>query len=166
MPAAESPARRIRWNPSSTAGSHEPPEAVRALHAAILKSAAAQRQLDARLLRLFREMDQLDGHRAYVCITMTDYVGLILGIDPMAARERMRVARALGRLPRIEAALAEGRISYAKARAVTRVAQPETETGWLEEAGLPALYSNSEAGRCLIYVGTEGRESGGRLWMA
>ncbi len=45
------------------------------------------------------------------------------GIDLGAARERIRVAHALGKLPRIAAALAEGRLSYAKARAMTRVAR-------------------------------------------
>jgi len=37
------------------------------------------------------------------------------------------VARALGTLPRLAEALARGEISYAKVRAVTRVATPETE---------------------------------------
>jgi 5-methylcytosine-specific restriction endonuclease McrA len=44
-----------------------------------------------------------------------------------AARERLRVARALGTLPALAAALARGELSYAKARALTRVATPETE---------------------------------------
>jgi hypothetical protein len=37
------------------------------------------------------------------------------------------VARALGTLPLLAAALARGEVSYAKVRAVTRVATPETE---------------------------------------
>jgi hypothetical protein len=44
-----------------------------------------------------------------------------------AARERVRVARALGTLPRLAEALARGELSYAKVRALTRVATPETE---------------------------------------
>ena len=44
-----------------------------------------------------------------------------------AARERVRVARALGALPRLADALAHGELSYAKVRALTRVATPETE---------------------------------------
>ena len=39
----------------------------------------------------------------------------------------MRVARALGTLPRLARALARGELSYAKVRALTRVATPETE---------------------------------------
>src|SRR2546427_12168865 len=50
-----------------------------------------------------------------------------VGLDPGAARERVRVARALGSLPRLAHALARGELSYAKVRALTRVATPETE---------------------------------------
>jgi hypothetical protein len=39
----------------------------------------------------------------------------------------VRVARALGTLPRLAQALARGEVSYAKVRALTRVATPETE---------------------------------------
>jgi len=50
-----------------------------------------------------------------------------LAFDLGAARERVRVARALGALPRVAQALARGELSYAKVRALTRVATPETE---------------------------------------
>jgi hypothetical protein len=50
-------------------------------------------------------------------------VGLELG----AAREKVRVARALGTLPALAGALARGELSYSKVRALTRVATPETE---------------------------------------
>src|SRR3990172_7215435 len=43
-----------------------------------------------------------------------------VGLDPGAARERVRVARALGTLPRLAQALARGELSYAKVRALTR----------------------------------------------
>jgi hypothetical protein len=50
-----------------------------------------------------------------------------VGLDRGAARERVRVARALGTLPMLAQALACGELSYAKVRALTRVATPETE---------------------------------------
>src|SRR5207249_3920958 len=50
-----------------------------------------------------------------------------VGLDLGAARERVRVARALANLPRLAQALARGELSYAKVRALTRVATPETE---------------------------------------
>src|SRR5207245_9568606 len=50
-----------------------------------------------------------------------------VGLDLGAARERVRVARALETLPRLAQALARGEPSYAKVRALSRVATPETE---------------------------------------
>jgi hypothetical protein len=50
------------------------------------------------------------------------------------AREQVRVARALGALPGITAEFAAGRLSYAKVRALTRIATPETERDLLEMA--------------------------------
>ena len=41
--------------------------------------------------------------------------------------EKVRVARALGTLPRLAAALGRGELSYAKVRALTRIATPKTE---------------------------------------
>src|SRR5437899_1358170 len=46
-----------------------------------------------------------------------------VGLDLGAARERVRVARALGTLPLLSQALAKGKLSYAKVRALTRVAR-------------------------------------------
>jgi len=50
------------------------------------------------------------------------------GIGLGAAREKVRVAHALGKLPRIAAAMAQGRISYFKAREMTRVATEANES--------------------------------------
>src|SRR5262249_39896435 len=50
-----------------------------------------------------------------------------VGWNLNAARERVRVARALGALPRLAGALGCGELSYAKVRALTGVATPETE---------------------------------------
>jgi hypothetical protein len=49
------------------------------------------------------------------------------GIDRGAAREKLRVARALEGLPAIGAAMAQGRLSYSKVRALSRVATAATE---------------------------------------
>ncbi len=52
-----------------------------------------------------------------------------------AAREHVRVARALRDLPVIRAEFGAARLSYAKVRALTRIATPETEQGLAEIAG-------------------------------
>jgi hypothetical protein len=52
-----------------------------------------------------------------------------------AAREKVRVARALPALPKISEAFRLGRLSYAKVRALTRIATPANEDtllGWAE----------------------------------
>ena len=51
-----------------------------------------------------------------------------------AAREKVRVARALPNLPLLSGALQRGEISYAKVRALTRIATPATEARLLEVA--------------------------------
>jgi len=56
------------------------------------------------------------------------------GIDLGAAREKVRVARALAVLPRLGQAMRQGRLSYSKVRAVTRIATPETEARLLDLA--------------------------------
>src|SRR3954454_23014166 len=48
-------------------------------------------------------------------------------MGPGSAREQGRVARALGSLPAIDDAFAAGRVSYAKVRAMTRVATAANE---------------------------------------
>jgi hypothetical protein len=68
------------------------------------------------------------------CSSHYDYMERILGYGPHAARERMRVARALVRLQATTAAMARGELSYSAVRELTRVATNETEAEWLERA--------------------------------
>ena len=56
------------------------------------------------------------------------------GLDLGAAREKLRVAAALAELPHIAAAMACGRLSYSKVRALSRVAGPATEARLLAVA--------------------------------
>src|SRR5437762_5423644 len=80
----------------------------------------------ARLLDLIREFDAREGwgNGFRSCAAWLTWR---IGLDPRAARERVRVARALGTLPRLAQALARGELSYSRVRALTRVATPETE---------------------------------------
>jgi hypothetical protein len=79
----------------------------------------------ARLLTLIREFDARGGWESFR--SCAAWLSWRVGLDPGAARERVRVARALATLPRLAEALARGELSYAKVRALTRVATPETE---------------------------------------
>jgi hypothetical protein len=80
----------------------------------------------ARLLDLIREFDTRGGWNSGFC-SCAAWLSWRVGLDLGAARERVRVARALGTLPLLAQALACGELSYAKVRALTRVATPETE---------------------------------------
>src|SRR5881409_461281 len=80
----------------------------------------------ARLLDLIREFDARGGWNTGFR-SCAAWLTWRVGLDPGAARERVRVARALGTLPRLAAALARGELSYFKVRALSRVATPETE---------------------------------------
>jgi hypothetical protein len=80
----------------------------------------------ARLLDLIREFDAREGWNTGFR-SCASWLSWRVGLDLGAARERVRVARALGTLPQLARALARGELSYAKVRALTRVATPETE---------------------------------------
>jgi hypothetical protein len=79
-----------------------------------------------RLLDLIRQFDARGGWNSGFR-SCAAWLSWRVGLDLGAARERVRVARALGTLPALAAALARGELSYAKVRALTRVATPETE---------------------------------------
>jgi len=80
----------------------------------------------AHLLALIREFDARGGWNSGFR-SCAHWLSWRVGLDLGAARERVRVARALGGLPLLSEALARGEISYAKVRAITRVATPETQ---------------------------------------
>src|SRR5438034_7891220 len=79
----------------------------------------------ARLLELIREFDARGGWNTGFS-SCAAWLSWRVGLDLGAARERVRVARALGTLPLLAQALARGELSYAKVR-LSRVATPETE---------------------------------------
>jgi len=80
----------------------------------------------ARLLALIREFDARGGWNTGFR-SCAAWLAWRVGLAPGAAREHVRVARALGTLPALAEALARGELSYAKVRALTRVATAETE---------------------------------------
>jgi hypothetical protein len=83
------------------------------------------------LIRLYDDTGQWgwEGHRSCAA-----WLSWRTGLESGAARERVRVARALAALPLIDAALSRGELSYSKVRAMTRVATPEREAELLEVA--------------------------------
>src|SRR4051795_12327012 len=78
--------------------------------------------------------EQLKLHLLSGCAHMSEYLERKLGYGPHAARERMRVARSLAKLPQTTAALARGEFAYSAVRELTRVATADTEARWLAAA--------------------------------
>src|ERR1700741_4117425 len=74
----------------------------------------------ARLLDLIREFDARGGWNNGFR-SCAAWLTWRVGLAPGAAREHVRVARALGTLPRLAQALARGELSYSKVRELTRV---------------------------------------------
>jgi HNH endonuclease len=81
----------------------------------------------SRFLALLADFDARDGWAGWGVRSCAHWLSWRCGLDLRTAREHVRVARALRGLPKVSSALAEGRISYSKARAVSRVATPENE---------------------------------------
>ena len=80
----------------------------------------------ARLLDLIREFDARGGW-GNGFRSCAHWLTWRVGFSPGAAREHVRVARALTALPLLSEALARGELSYAKVRELTRVATSDTE---------------------------------------
>jgi hypothetical protein len=100
----------------------------------ITESAVRLSAATAAWLMLVAEFDQRGGWGGSGIKSCAHWLSWQCGLGMGAAREHVRVARALQELPLIAAAFLEGRISYAKARALTRVAEPATEATMLEFA--------------------------------
>ncbi len=85
------------------------------------------------LLMLLREFDERKGWNNGF-LSCSHWLHWRTGIDLGAAREKVRVAKALPALPRISVAMQHGQVSFAKVRALTRVATPENERSLLDLA--------------------------------
>ena len=86
------------------------------------------------LLKLIYEFDQQGGWQGVGIHSCAHWLNWKCGINLGAAREKVRVANALPALPKISAAIKEGRVSYSKVRAMTRVATEKNEVALLEVA--------------------------------
>jgi hypothetical protein len=85
--------------------------------------------IDAATYRLLRAIAEFDRREAWGWgfQSTAHWLTWRVGIDLVTAREKVRVARALDRLPRISDTFRQGKVSYSKVRAMTRIATPENE---------------------------------------
>ncbi|MBC7974129.1 MAG: HNH endonuclease, partial [Myxococcales bacterium] len=116
--------------PREAGGAHDWQTVDRALRSIAKRRAG----LDAEEARWLREAEALKIWRELGMACALDYVERVLGYGPRTAKERLRVARALGGLPTLSTALAKGELSYSAVRELTRVATGATEEDWLAHA--------------------------------
>jgi hypothetical protein len=82
---------------------------------------------EARLLTLIREFDDRECWAEQGFCSCAHWLNFQCGIGMNAAREKVRVAKALAELPKIEQGLSKGELSYSKVRAMTRIADAGNE---------------------------------------
>jgi hypothetical protein len=82
---------------------------------------------ESRLLTLIHEFDKKQYWADLGLHSCAHWLNFKCGIGMNAAREKVRVAHALAKLPRINERFANGALSYSKVRAMTRIADESNE---------------------------------------
>jgi hypothetical protein len=120
-----------------------------------------------RWLELVGELDRRDGWAEEGPDSCAAWIAWRCGLTPRAAREHVRVARRLRELPATRAAFAQGAVSYAKVRALTRVASAESEEDLLQLARVLTAAELERTVRCYRRVTTvEAREQLERAFLS
>ena len=129
--------------PGTTAAVHGPvldvsdpaPVPLERLEAQICELAGHLTAATCRFLVLLGDFDDRRGWASWDMTSCAAWLSWKCQMSAGTAREHVRVARALRDLPVIRGEFAAGRLSYAKVRALTRIATPENEAGLAEIAG-------------------------------
>src|SRR5262245_48048284 len=116
------------------------------------------------MLVLVREFDDRFGWKKWSFNTCAEWLAWRCGLKPSTAREKVRTAHALRRLPAISAAFAEGRLSYSKVRALTRVAHGHDEDLLLAYALDATVPQVEERCRQIRNVAPESAHDARRAW--
>lgn len=121
--------------------------AAEALAGRICAAAAMAARSECQLLELVGEFDLEGSVRFWTGVkSLAHWLSWTCSMSPGAARERVRVARALREMPTVRQAFAEGRLSYSKVREVTRVVDVVDEA---ELCGLALRATASQLARTI-----------------
>ncbi len=124
----------------------------------ICAAAGLSAQSDCQLLELIGEFDAAGGIRWWNDVkSLAHWLSWCCSMSPGTAREHVRVARALRKMPRIRAAFREGRLSYSKVREATRV------VGRVDEAELCEFALTATASQLARTVSGYRRAAGSRI---
>jgi hypothetical protein len=132
-------AQFMRWNEAAHIGAdgptYQPNLSGSELIAELRELFATRRRVEQLICRYLADLaDRIAQRRDVLLGAYADELHAarcFFGLGVRETRERVRVGRALRNLPRIEQAFIEGELSYSRAREVTRVATPHTESAWL-----------------------------------
>ncbi|WFP25978.1 DUF222 domain-containing protein [Gordonia hongkongensis] len=127
------------------------------LEARVLGYAAQITALTAEFLELVAELDERESWRGPGIHSLAHWLSWKAGIAPRTAHEQLRVAKAIRELPAIRTAFREGRLTYSKVRALTRVATPEREA---ELVNLALSCTASQLDRAVRAMGQVDRNCG------
>ena len=131
--AIRTPSRPEPVSSPSRSEAGKPDDDLARLGDRIAELAAGINAAEAQMMTLIADFDRRGGWKDGFG-SCAEWLAWKIGIKIGPARERVRAARALEHLPQTAGALREGSISYAKVRALTRVATPESEAKLLEFA--------------------------------
>jgi hypothetical protein len=111
-----------------------PEQPLERLEAEICELAGHLAAATCRWLLLVAEFDRREGWTSWGVRSCAHWLSWKCGLGLVAAREHVRVGRALQSLPRVRAEFAAGRLSYSKVRALTSMASPHTEQDLVDMA--------------------------------
>ena len=111
------------------------PVPLERLEARICQLAGHLTAATCRFLILLGDFDDRHGWASWDFPSCAAWLSWKCQMASGTAREHVRVARALRSLPVIRSQFGAGRLSYAKVRALTRIATPGTDAGLAEIAG-------------------------------
>ncbi|MDP2955017.1 MAG: DUF222 domain-containing protein [Longimicrobiales bacterium] len=114
--------------------SDEESDAIETLGDEIATLAAHIHAAAHRLLVLLAEFDRRQGWEREGHNSCAHWLAFRTGIDLGSAREKVRAARALLGLPKTSAAMSRGELSFSQVRALTRVADADSEGDLLDLA--------------------------------
>ena len=117
-----------------------------------------------RMLVLVREFDERLGWAKWGSRNCAEWLAWRCGMSLSAARERIRTAHALRRMPATAAAFADGLLSYTKARALTRVVDLHDEESLLTYALRATAPQIEERVRQIRNVAPESSVGAWRAW--
>jgi Domain of unknown function (DUF222)/HNH endonuclease len=143
------------------------PAAERSIDELDVEICRLARQMNAetyRMLLLVRDFDDRFGWAKWGLRNCAEWLAWRCGLSFSAAREKARTAQALRSLPAISAAFAEGRLSYSKVRALTRVAYVSDEDSLLAYALDATAAQVEERCRQIRNVEPESTDGARRVW--